>query len=302
MKRTKVILNPTAGRGYGARSEAEIRRHLTDQQLDFDLVHTKGRGHAIELASAAVNDGYDQVVAAGGDGTFNEVVNGLMSSANGDHSCAMGVIPVGSGSDFAFSVKVSPDLEQACHQVANGSSRRIDIGRVTGPGLEPRYFDNTVGVGFDAIVTYEALKVKWVRGMALYLPVVMKSIFLYGDSPVLTVSYDGQEMTLAARMVTVANGPREGGGFLIAPDAAPDDAMLDLCIVGNLSKMGMLGVIPHFMKGTHVGRDQITVAQARQISISASKPFMAHMDGEMLGTELSRLDFELLPQKLLVKC
>lgn len=302
MKRTKVILNPTAGRGYGARSEAEIRRHLTGHQLDFDLVLTKERGHAVELAAAAVNDGYDQVVAAGGDGTFNEVVNGLMSAANGDHSCAMGVIPVGSGSDFAFSVNVSPDLEQACGQVAKGTSRLVDIGRVTGPGLTPRYFDNTVGVGFDAIVTYEALKWKWVRGMALYLPVVLKSVFLYGDSPELTINYDGQEVTLAAKMVTVANGPREGGGFLIAPDAKPDDAMLDLCIVGDMSKMAMLGVIPHFMKGTHVGRDRITVTQARQISISAAQPFMAHMDGEMLGTQLTRLDFELLPQKLQVNC
>jgi len=101
MSPIKVILNPVAGRGYGAKVEPELRRHLAAQDLDFDLVQTTAPWHAAELAEQAANDGFEIVVAAGGDGTTNEVVNGLMTASQGGVTCTLGVIPVGSGSDFA---------------------------------------------------------------------------------------------------------------------------------------------------------------------------------------------------------
>jgi len=297
----KVILNPVAGRGYGARIEPELRQLLDTEGLDFDLVHTAGPWHAAELAERAVGDGFGTVVAAGGDGTTHEVVNGLMAASPEGVAGTLGVIPVGSGSDFAHNVGIPPDLPGACHRLAHGQTRAVDVGRVAVPGQPPRYFDNTVNVGFGGIVTREALKVKRLRGMALYLPVVLKTIFL-AQNPRVTVEYDGQELVLPAVLVCVANGPREGGGFFCTPDAQPDDGLLDLCIVREISRVAMLGLVPHFMKGTHVDREPVTMGRAQQVTISSPDDLVAHVDGEMLCTNAHRIEFEILPGRLRVRC
>ncbi len=300
MGKMKVILNPVAGRGHGGRIESDLRQYLKSASVEFDLELTKGQGHAIELAQQASKDGFETVVAVGGDGTYNEVVNGLMTAAGDGYTCQMGVIPAGSGSDFSHAVGVSPDLETACNQLVNGQPRLVDIGKVTLPGLGPRYFDNTVGIGFDAIVTLEALKIKRLRGMALYLPLVLKAVFLYGNSPIVTIEYDNQQLVMPAMMVVVANGGREGGGFFIAPEARPDDGMFDLCMVREVGKLQTLGLIPHFMKGTHVDKEPVTMARARKVVLSSPGTMIAHADGEVLSTGTNRLEFEIIPQSLSV--
>jgi len=298
----KVILNPVAGRGYGAKVEPELRRLLEAEGLDFDLVRTARPWHAAELAERAADDGFEIIAAAGGDGTSNEVVNGLMAASENGLTATMGIIPIGSGSDFANTVGVPPDLRGACHRLACGQVRVVDVGRVTLPGRAPRYFDNTINVGFGGVVTVEALKVKRLRGIALYLPVVLKVVFLYYKAPPVTIEYDGQELALPAVMISVANGPREGGGFCVAPQAQPDDGLFDLCIVREVSRLAMLGLIPHFMKGTHVGREPITMARARRVTISSPDDLIAHMDGEVLCTDAHRIECEILSQRLRVRC
>jgi diacylglycerol kinase (ATP) len=298
----KVILNPVAGRGYGARVEPELRRFLEAEGLDFDLVRTARPWHAAELAEQAVGDGFEIVVAAGGDGTTHEVVNGLMAAWDGGKAGTLGIIPIGSGSDFAHTVGVPPHLQAACHCLAHGQARVVDVGRVTLPGRAPHYFDNTVGIGFDGVVTLEALKVKRLRGIALYLPVVLKTVFLSHKAPRVTIEYNGQELVLPALMVCIANGPREGGGFLVAPQAQPDDGLFDLCIVGEVSRLAMLALVPHFMKGTHVSREPVTMARARRVTISSPDDLVVHMDGEILCTDGHRLEFEILPRRLRVWC
>ena len=298
----KIILNPMAGRRYGARIEPELRRLLAAQGLDFDLVHTKRTRHAAELAEQAVRDGFEVVVAAGGDGTSNEVVNGLMAAAEGGTVATMGVIPLGSGSDFANTIGVPPDLPGACSRLAHGENRTVDVGRVTLPGHPPRYFDNTVNIGFGGVVTLEALKVKRLRGMALYLPVVLKTIFLSLKIPLATIEYDDQKLVLPALMIVVANGPREGGGFHVAPQAQPDDGLFDLCIVSEVSRLAMLGLVPHFMKGTHVGRKPVTMTRARRVTVSSPDDLVAHVDGEVLCTNAHRIEFEIIPRQLQVRC
>jgi diacylglycerol kinase (ATP) len=303
MSPIKVILCPVAGRGHGDRVEPELRRLLAAEGLDFDLVRTERPYHAAELAERAANDGFDTVVAAGGDGTFNEVVNGLMAAQERTGTAAtMGVIPVGSGSDFANTVGVSSDLQEACRQLAQGQIRLVDVGRVSLPGRPPRYFDNTVNVGFGGVVTIEALKIKRLRGIALYLPAVLKAVFLYYHAPLVTIAYDEREMTLPAVMVSVANGQREGGGFYVAPQARPDDGLFDLCVVHELSRARMLALIPHFMKGTHTDREPVTMARARRITISSTDDLVAHMDGEVLCTDAHRIAFEIFPRRLAVRC
>jgi len=297
----KIILNPVAGRGYGAKVESELRQHLEAEGVDFDLVRTDGPWHAAELAEQAANDGFEIVVAAGGDGTTNEVVNGLMAASQNGPSGTLGVIPVGSGSDFANNVGIPAGLQDACRRLASGQTRIVDVCRVTVQDQRPRYFDNTVNVGFGGIVTVEALKVKRLRGMALYLPVVLKTVFL-AQNPRVTVEYDDQVLALPAVMICVGNGPREGGGFFCTPHAQPDDGLLDVCIVREIGRVAMLGLVPHFMKGTHVGREPVTMVRARRVTISSPDDLVAHMDGEVLCTDAHRIACEVLPQRLQVRC
>lgn len=302
MQPIKIILNPIAGRGHGARVEPKLRQFLEAEGLDFDLVQTSGRWHAAELAEQAVADGYQLIVAAGGDGTTHEVVNGLMVASGGGVAGTLGIIPIGSGSDFAHAAGVPADPRAACSRLAHGQSRVVDVGRISLQGQPPRYFDNTVGIGFDGVVTVEAQKVKHLRGMALYLPVVLKTVFLSFKAPRVTIEYDDQQLSLSALMVCIANGPREGGSFLVAPDAEPDDGLLDLCIASEVGRLAMLGLIPHFMKGSHVGREPITMARARRVTVSSPDDLVVHADGEALCTDGRRLECEVLPQRLRVLC
>lgn len=302
MEPLKIILNPIAGRGYGARVEPVLRRLLHEKSVDFDLVRTAGPGHAPELAERAVQDGFSIVVAAGGDGTAHEVVNGLMAAADGGMAGTLGILPIGSGSDFANTVGLPPDLPGACRRLAQGNTRIVDVGRVSVDDRSARYFDNTVNVGFGGVVTVEARKVRRLRGMALYLPVVLKTVFLLHRTPRVRLTYDDQELELPAMMISVCNGSREGGGFYVAPQAEPDDGLFDICIAGDVSRLEMLGLIPHFLKGTHVGHPQIIMTRARQVSISSPDDLVAHADGEVLCTDAHRLDYELLPRRLRVIC
>ena len=301
MRPLKIILNPIAGRGHGARSEPRLRQLLQAEGLDFDLVLTQGEGHAKELAEQAVGDGFEVVVAAGGDGTTHEVVNGLLAASPEGVAGTLGVIPVGSGSDFANTVCIPFDLEGACRRLAHGQTRIVDVCLVSVDDQPPRFCDNTVNVGFGGIVTREARKVKWVRGMALYLPVVLKTIFLSRSLNV-TIEYDDQKLEMPLTMICVANGPREGGGFFCTPDAQPDDALLDLCIVGEIGRLAMLGLVPRFMDGSHTSHESVTMARTRRVVVSSSDDLIAHIDGEMLCTDAHRIEFEIVPQRLRVRC
>lgn len=294
----KVILNPVAGRGYGSKAEPQIRAYLKEEGLDFDLTRTEGHWHAAELAEEAATAGFEVIVAAGGDGTTNEVVNGLMAASAGSVAGMLGIIPVGSGSDFARAAGVPPDLRGACQRLAQGQPRLVDVGLARLPGQTSRYFDNTLGIGFDGQVTLEARRFMRLRGMALYLPVVLKTIFISYKPPLVTIDYDGQRIEQRSLMIVVANGPREGSSFYVAPDAAPDDGYFDLCIAKELSRLGMLAMVPEFMKGTHVNKEPITMARARRVTITSEDNLVAHMDGEMLCTEGHQITCEIVPQAL----
>ena len=309
MRKYKIIANPTAGRGAGERAIPHIERFLTKHGLDFDLVRTKHRWHAAELAREAVFAEYDVIVAAGGDGTANEVINGLMEAKQaGQHSFALGVLGVGRGSDFAHGVGVPGDLERACQALAEDHRRTIDIGRVAG-GLYPqgRYFGNCVGVGFDAIATIEVAKLPRLGGFLNFFVAVLKTIFLYYQAPLTTIEYDGGHggltLTQPSLMISIMNGQRLGGGFWMAPDAEPGDGLFDLCIAGEMSRARMFGLIAHFLRGTQATQEEITTGQATEISITAVEGSLpAQTDGEILCIDGQRLEIELLPRQIEVIC
>ncbi|MDH4137796.1 MAG: diacylglycerol kinase family lipid kinase [Anaerolineae bacterium] len=305
MKESKIIANPTAGGGAGARAIPQIERLLNKYNLDFDIVCTKRRWHAAELAKEAVMAEYDVIVAVGGDGTSNEVINGLMEAKRaGKHSFAMGVLSVGRGNDFAHSVGVPHDLEHACQVLAEDHRRMIDVGRVIG-GMYPqgRYFGNCVGVGFDAIGTIEAAKLPRLGGFLSYFVAVLKTVFLYYKAPLTTVEYDGQTLTQPSLMISIMNGRRLGGGFMMAPDAEPDDGLFDLCIAHEVSRARIFSLIPHFLRGTQATQEPITTGQAAQISITAVDGTLpAQTDGEILCIDGQHLEIELLPRQIEVIC
>jgi YegS/Rv2252/BmrU family lipid kinase len=301
MTKLMVVANPVAGRGAGARAIPKVERWMSEHGLDFDLVRTERPWHAAEIAKQAASSGVEVVVSLGGDGTANEVLNGLMEAKlAGKGTAAMGVLGVGRGSDFAHAIGIPKELESACQVLVEGRRRKIDIGRVVG-GNAPRgrYFGNCVGVGFDAIGTIEAAKLPRWGGFLSFLVAVLKTIFLYNKAAVSTVEYDGKTLTQPSLMISVMNGRRLGGGFFMAPKAEPDDGLFDLCIAHEVSRARIFGLIPHFLRGTQSSQKEITSGQAARISITAVKGVLpAQTDGEILCIDGQRLEIELLPRQV----
>jgi YegS/Rv2252/BmrU family lipid kinase len=297
----KLIVNPTAGRGTGEQASQQIELLLSRYGLEFDLVRTEQPWHAAELAQEAAIEGYGVVVAVGGDGTANEVLNGLMrAKQSAGDTCAMGVLCVGRGNDFAYGMGIPPDLEAGCRVLAQGQRRTIDVGRVVG-GLYPegRYFGNGIGIGFDAVVGFEAAKMTRLHGFPSYLVAVFKTVFLYYKAPLTTIEYDGQTLTQPSLMISIMNGQRMGGGFVMAPDGEPGDGLFDLCIVREVSRGRIFGLIPHFLRGTQMTQEPVRAGRTQKIVVAAVEGILpAHADGETLCVDGQRLELELLPRQI----
>jgi diacylglycerol kinase (ATP) len=302
----QVILNPVAGHGNGLRARPDLERLLASHGLSYSLTQTERPGHAVELTCQAAAAGCDVVVAAGGDGTINEVINGLMAvKGAGQRVPALGVLGVGRGNDLANGIGIPVNLEQACQVLTANQRRWIDIGRVTG-GTVPqgRYFGNCVGVGFDAIGTIRAARLPRWGGFASFLVAILETIFLYNHAPLATIEFGGQVVTQRSLMISIMNGQRiGGGGFIMAPQSRPDDGLLDLCIAEQMSSFRILGMVPHFMKGTQATQPEIKTGQAAHVTVTAQDgPLPAQMDGEIISTEGRRLEVELLPHQIEIVC
>ncbi len=301
MPRHLIILNPASGKGAGGQSEPEIRRLLTELELPFDLVRTERPWHAAELARKAVKDGYDVIVAAGGDGTANEVLNGLMQAKEaGEGSAALGLLGVGRGNDFAFGVGIPHDVIRDSQILKDGDRRTIDVGFVKGGKYpEGRYFCNGVGIGFDAVVGFEAAKFKHLSGFAAYAVAAIKTMFIYHNAPILKLDFNGESSEIPALMVSIMNGRRMGGGFLMAPEGQTDDGLLDLCIVSQVPLRTFPGLIGRFTKGTQADHKAVRMVRTQAITVSAvTGRIPAHADGETLCEVGEALTIKLLPARL----
>ena len=174
------IVNPASGRGRGRVIGKKLKSLIDEMKLDAILHFTKAPGHAIEIADRACEQ-FACVVAVGGDGTLNEVVNGVA-----ENNAKLGLLPVGSGNDFAHVLNIPHNIEHSLHRLLNGQNRRIDLGKANG-----RYFYNGLGIGFDAHVVHASLKVKRLRGNAIYLYSVLRTLLKYRPVP-LRMRYNGQ--------------------------------------------------------------------------------------------------------------
>ena len=297
----KIILNPTAGHGNGLHAQPQIEQLFSQHNVSYNLALTKQPGHGIELTRQAIQDGYGVIVAAGGDGTVNEVVNGLMQAKlEGMPIPPLGVLSVGRGNDFAGSVGIPTEVEAGFKALVDGNRRIVDIGRVVGGRYpEGRYFANCVGVGFDAIVTLEVHKLPRWGGYLAFMAAVLKTVFLYNKAPLAKIEYDGRVITQRSLLISIMNGRRLGGGFIMAPNSLPDDGVFDLCIAEQMSSFEVIKLIPHFTRGDQATQPKIKTGQARKISITAQDgPLPAQTDGEIICVDGSRLDVEVLPHQI----
>lgn len=295
-----VIVNPVSGRGMGERITPRVVQLLRGHGVSFDLARTERPWHAAELARQAVRSGYRLVVALGGDGTSNEVLNGLMEARKaGEGEAAMGVLCVGTGNDFAYGVGIPKDLEEGCAVIARRRTRLVDIGIARGF----RYFGNGIGIGFDAAVNVVASRLRRFRGFWVYLLAVLRTLLFYYHSPMTRIELDDRVIELPTLMISVMNGRRMGGGFLMTPHARPDDGVFDLCIGRKMSRLEMLSFVPRFIKGTQVGDPRVTMARSRRVRIAIQGRGLAiHADGETLALEVREMDLEVIPQALQVVC
>jgi len=304
MTKYRIIANPTSGHGNGAKAIPVIEKYFTAHGLDFSLVRTERVGHAIELARAAALEGVDVVVASGGDGTVNEVINGLMAARAEGKIAALGVLPAGRGNDFSYCKGIPEDIESACKVLLANQRHKVDIGLIRGGKISSeRYFGNVLGVGFDAITTIEVSKMPRWGGFLSFLAAVIKTIFLFYKGPTVKVDYDDKSLTLPTLLVAVMNGRRLGDGFYLAPEGKADDGLFDLVIAREVTRRRIFTLIPHFMKGTQATQPEITSVQAAKVTITAQKGVLpAETDGEILCTDGDWLQVEILPRAIDLVC
>jgi YegS/Rv2252/BmrU family lipid kinase len=309
MPRIKVILNPVADRGHARELVPQIKA-LLSANGDFGWVETSRPGEAVELAAQACQEGYDIVVAAGGDGTAQEVINGLLNGSRADESCStLGLVPIGSGNDFAWMMGVAPGVrqtrsaqitEEAILKLLAGRTRTIDVGRICDEANRCRYFGNGVGIGFDGIVNIESRKIKWARGFLMYTLAVLRTMMFYYRAPHAILDLDSQRIEQPMMMISVGNGRRLAGGFYVTPQAEADDGQFDVCLVGPVSRPEMFMLIPRFLKGTQASHPQVKMMRAQRIVVRCDEGYAVHADGEIFATSAKTLTLQILPQKLRV--
>ncbi len=300
-RKVKIILNPMADMGNAWRIARDLRS-ITEQHGGVDWSGTVYPGHAIELTRQAGEQGYDMVIAMGGDGTVHEVVNGLMQIPE-EKRPILGVVPAGSGNDFAHSIKASTTPSTALTCALDGEPSTVDLGVMTDEHGHKEYFDNTLGIGFGAIVTIRSHQLPILRGFLMYLTAVIQTIILDQNPMHMQIESDGKTWEEDVIYLILCNGPREGGGFLVAPDAKIDDGIFHYAMIMNVGRLMMFRIVPEVMKGTHGRFKQVRMGTCKKFSLTANRPLYIHADGEIFtgpGTDLRKVSFEILPNALKV--
>jgi len=274
-----LIYNPVAGRGRAPAELSKALGLLDAARIDYRLYTSNAPGHATDLAAATPPGAV--VVAVGGDGTVHEVVRGMVSADAGPFSQrrTLGVLPVGSGDDFAFAIGLDRrDIAAAVDRLVTPRPRQIDLGWVNG---EP--FVNAHSVGFDAEVAARLMRApRLLKGLAAYLYATLVTLGRSRPVPV-RVCLDGRLVHDGpALLVAAQNGPRTGGSFMYAPGARNDDGLLDVVIAGDLSLPGTVALLPQVMRGTHLGHPKVQLLRCQSLLLEWSRPRHAHAEGEPL--------------------
>jgi diacylglycerol kinase (ATP) len=302
MHTIRMIYNPEAGRG-GSYQVAGDLHQLSSEWGGADWIGTEYPGHASELALAAAQAGYETVVALGGDGTVHEVLNGLMQ-ADPSSRPRLGVIPLGSGNDFAGGIGGLQDPISAMGRIfRDGRTKLVDIGNVKDASGRVEYWCNVLGIGFDAAINIHSRAIPLLHGFWMYLAATLYTIALKYERPMLEIELDGQKRSGRFLMLTLGNGTREGGGFRTTPDGIMDDGWLDYLLVDPVSRLRILRLIPEVMRGTHGRFPQVHLGRFRTLRLRSDLALPIQTDGEMFApyaADVREVSVEILPRALQV--
>ena len=291
MTRHLVILNPVAGRGRLRREWPRVAVRLRDAGVDFEVAETRAPGDAELIAASA--SGFEAVIAAGGDGTVHEVANGLLRGGAG---AALGVLPLGSGDDFAKMLPAGDPIGR----IARGAARPMDAGRIRSEA-GARYFANGMDIGFGAHAARNVRRVPWpLTGLGAYLGALAMTLVRYPKLEVRLQLDEGAPVAQTTAMTAVMNGRAFGGSFHVCPDARADDGELDLLIADGVGRLAILGLVPRIMRGAHVGHPRLRLARARRVLMESDAPLLVEADGEIAFDDARRLEIEVMPNALRV--
>jgi len=285
-ERALAIVNPVAGNGAGERVARRIAADFRKHGVRLDVVRTPAPDEAARLAREAAADGYRVIVAAGGDGTANEVANGIVGSA-----AALALYPIGSGNDFARALGYPKRTRDVPRFIREARRRTIDVGDLNG-----RVFVNAAGVGIDGHVAERVSATSRVVGQTLgYFVGALVGITTYRPRP-MRVLVDGELRSGAFLAVVAANGTHFGSGMHVAPEASLDDGQLDVLLAGDLSRWASLVALGKLYRGTHVNGRTIVMKRARAVEIELERPLAAELDGEVM--RLAKLSIRVRPGAL----
>jgi len=285
LKQVLIIANPAASRGEAVKALEKVRK-LTREHRDccsFDFMVTENPQHATELARIHARD-YDLVAAFGGDGTVNEVVQGMVGGTT-----PLALIPFGTGNDYARSAGIPLALDAAMDLLCRGTAVPSDLGFVNG-----RYFVNAVGIGFDGRANYEAGQIKWLRGPLALLLAIFRTMRYWKATP-MTITVDDQTISHTTYLVDIGNGPYIGGGLKLTPAARIDDGNLSVCHVGDISPLKIILNFGRLKTGTIDKLEEVTQLSGSHVIVESELPMPVHVDGEVLGLDIHKLDLRILP-------
>lgn len=289
-----VILNPYADR-WGAQAKMPaVEAALSRAGVAYDLALTTAPGEATRQALRAAENRVDAVVAAGGDGTVSEVVNGLIRSAEGDVTRPLGILPIGTGNDFNDMMGLPRDLREAAAVIAAGKTRRVDAGRVN-----DHFFNNNCALAMEPMVTIENARMQRLSGNLRYVAALVKSLFKLRAWH-MRIRWDDGEHEGPMYLLSVCNSPRTGGVFYMSPEARLDDGLFDFVFAPEMPKWRVLTIVPGLFRGSHLKHPLVTHGRTRRLTVESDPGTPIHADGEIVSESERRVEYEILPGRLRV--
>jgi YegS/Rv2252/BmrU family lipid kinase len=296
-----IIINPNAGHEKGKKDWVQIAALLTKYGIRFVTRFTVKRRHAIELTQEGIGEGYRKILAVGGDGTMNEVVNGVFNQAYCQTTqITLGMITVGTGNDWGKMFGIPTDYEEAVKIISTGLTRLQDTGIVTyyhGIVKESRYFLNIAGLGFDAVVVKRTniQKDRGRKGKAIYMINLLRSLLFYRHT-VASVAIDGKIIQDDVFTISIGIGRYSGGGMRQTPNAIPDDGLFDITIIRKIRKGDVIMSLKMLYDGTILDHPRISGFTGKEILIDSDPLIHLEADGESLGH--SPIEFRMLPKSI----
>jgi len=298
-----VIINPNAGGGSGKKNWKTIETLLKDFRFNFIHQFSEYKGHVLEIAKENVKNGYKDFIIVGGDGTLNEVINGVLASSEVFlNELTFSMIPVGTGNDWCRSYNIPNNFSEAVKIIKSGKKVTQDLVKVTyfeNDEVRTRYSANISGIGFDAHVAIKSNldKQRNKSGILVYIKNVISSLMHY-KSVQSKVIFDDNEINCKLFLLSAGKGKFNGGAMMQLPYAKPDDGFLDFTLIEDISKFDVITQLPKLYKGTHITHPKISTYKTKKLRITSEEKIFLEVDGETFGH--SPFEFEIIPSALTV--